>query len=456
MPRASSRKSRPRRPPKRTPVRPPRPRPNLPQLDPRSLPGPHSVVRERLSNGITVLIRENFLSPSVVIQGTCWAGGLDEAEEKAGLASLTAACLMRGTERRSFHQIYDTLESVGASLAFGSGMHTTSFYARSLAEDCATVAELAAEALQTPSFPPDQVERTRGEYLTDLAIRQEDTGARAQLAFNSLAYPGHPYAHDDEGSLETIQGITRDELAEFHQTHYGPRDMLVSIAGAVHSARALSLLEKHFGGWTNPGQPARPTLPAAPRLERIVQNRVTLPGKSQADLVIGAPGPARTAGDYVPAMLGNNILGRFGMFGRIGEAVRESEGLAYYSLSTLSGGLGPGPWMVVAGISPRNLQRAIELIRREIERFVQTRVTQSELIDNQASLIGRLPLQLESNDGVAAALMNLELFGLGLDYYQRYPQIISSVTRDEILESARRYLHPDRLAIGIAGPLDES
>jgi zinc protease len=403
-----------------------------------------------------VLIRENFLSPSVVIQGTCWAGGLDEAEEKAGLASLTAECLMRGTERRTFHQIYDTLESVGASLSFGSGMHTTSFYARSLAEDCATVAELAAAALQAPAFLPDQVERLRGEYLTDLAIRQEDTGARAQLAFNSLAYPGHPYAHDDEGTIETIRGITQGELVEFHRGHYGPRGMIITVAGAVHSTRALSLIEKHFGSWANPEQPTRPTLPPAPRLERLAQTRVTLPGKSQADLVIGAPGPPRASPDYLPAMLGNNILGRFGMFGRIGEAVRESEGLAYYSFSTLSGGLGPGPWMVVAGISPRNLQRAIELIRREIERFVQTRVTQAELVDNQASLIGRLPLQLESNDGVAAALMNLELFNLGLEYYQRYPQTIRNVTREEIWESARRYLHPDRLAIGIAGPPDES
>jgi zinc protease len=454
MPRANSRPSRRRRAPKKTSLG--GTRPNLPQLDPHSLPGPESVVRQRLPNGITVLVRENFLSPSVVIQGTCWAGGLDEAEEKAGLASLTAASLMRGTERRTFHQIYDALESVGASLAFGSGMHTTSFYARSLAEDCAAVAELAAAALQVPSFPADQVERLRGEYLTDLAIRQEDTGARAQLAFNSLAYAGHPYAHDDEGTIETVRAITREELVKFHQEYYGPRGMIIAVAGAVHSARALSLIEKHFGSWTNPGQPARPSLPPAPRLERLVQTRVTLPGKSQADLVIGAPGPSRSSPDYIPAMLGNNILGRFGMFGRIGEAVRESEGLAYYSFSTLSGGLGPGPWMVVAGISPRNLQRAIELIRREVERFVQTRVTQSELIDNQASLIGRLPLQLESNDGVAAALMNLELFGLGLEYYLRYPQIIRSVKREEIWESARRYLHPDRLAIGMAGPADES
>jgi zinc protease len=153
-------------------------------------------------------------------------------------------------------------------------------------------------------------------------------------------------------------------------------------------------------------------------------------------------------------MIGNSILGRFGMFGRIGEAVRESEGLAYYSFSTLSGGLGPGPWMVIAGVNPRNIQRAIELIRREVGRFVQTKVTQTELTDNQASLIGRLPLQLESNEGVASALMNIEIYGLGLDYYQHYPGIVGAVTREQVLETARRFLHPDRLAIAVAGPLE--
>ena len=428
---------------------------DLPQLDPHSLPGAESVVRQELENGITVLVRENFLSPSVVIQGSLEIGGLDESETKAGLAGLASACLMRGTQSRDFHQIYEALESVGASLSFGSGMHTTTFYAHGLSEDFGSLANLAADALRRPSFPAEQLEKLRGEYLTHLAIRQEDTGDRAQLAFAELAYAGHPYAHDEEGTAESIQGITREEVIQFHGNGFGPRGMIITIAGAVHSGRAMAMIEKYFADWHNPNQPVRAALPVAPRLQQLAERRVELPGKTQADLVIGVPGPARASADFFPALIGNNILGRFGLFGRIGEAVRESEGLAYYAFSSLAGGLGPGPWMAMAGVNPRNIERALELIRREIGRFVQTKVTALELTDNQASLIGRLPLQLESNEGVAAALMNVELYSLGLEYYQRFPGLVAGVTREDILETARRYLHPDRLAVGIAGPLDE-
>jgi zinc protease len=143
------------------------------------------------------------------------------------------------------------------------------------------------------------------------------------------------------------------------------------------------------------------------------------------------------------------------MYGRIGDAVREAEGLAYYSMSTLSGGLGPGPWMVVAGVNPHNVPRAVELIRREILRFISAKVSRNELADSQASLIGRMPLQLESNEGVAGSLMNLEIYNLGLDYYQRFPALIHAVTAEQILETARHYLHPEKMALAVAGPPNE-
>jgi zinc protease len=421
-------------------------------LDPRTLPGPETIVRQTLPNGITVLARENFLSPSVVVLGTILAGGLDESDEQAGLAGLTSSCLMRGAGGNSFHQIYDLLEGAGASLSFGSGMHTTSFYSRCLAEDLPMVLELAANALRHPAFPVDQFERLRGEYLTHLTIREQDTGEQAHLAFAELAYAGHPYAHDDEGNSKTVQGISRLDLQEFHDRYYGPKGMILSVTGAVTPGKAIHWIEKYFGDWKNPLQTDRKPLPPAPRLAKRMEKRVALSGKSQADLVLGAPGPARSSPDFLPAMLGNNILGVFGMYGRIGDAVREAEGLAYYSMSSLSGGMGPGPWMVVAGVNPRNVLRAVELIRREISRFTQSRVSRNELADSQSSIIGRMPLQLESNEGMAGSLMNIELFDLGLDYYRRFPSLIRSITPDQILDAARRYLHADKMALTVAGP----
>ena len=156
--------------------------------------------------------------------------------------------------------------------------------------------------------------------------------------------------------------------------------------------------------------------------------------------------------DYLAASLGNNILGQFAMMGRIGKAVREKAGLAYYAASSLGGGQGPGPWEVSAGVDPHAIDPAIELICQEIRRFTQEPVTDEELLDSQANYIGRLPISLESNVGVASALLNLERYQLGLDFYRRYPDLVRSITPEQVLQAARHYLDPDRLAIAVAGP----
>jgi len=154
--------------------------------------------------------------------------------------------------------------------------------------------------------------------------------------------------------------------------------------------------------------------------------------------------------------LGNNVLGQFGFGGRIGDSVRERSGLAYHASSSLSGGIGPGPWLFLARVEPVNLEKTIALIRQEIARFVDTAVTSEELADSQANYVGRIPLSLESNAGVAAALLNLERYELGLDYYLRYPDLVNRVTAEEILETAQRYLDPERMAVATAGTFSAS
>jgi zinc protease len=152
------------------------------------------------------------------------------------------------------------------------------------------------------------------------------------------------------------------------------------------------------------------------------------------------------------AKLGNSVLGQFGMMGRIGDSVRKKAGYAYYAYSSLSSSIGPGSWTVSAGVDPLNLEKAIKLILTEIDRFIQEPVSAEELQDSQSSYIGKLPLSLESNTGVAGSLLNIERHQLGLDYFRRYEDIILEVTPQDALEIARKYLHPDRLAISTAGP----
>lgn len=428
---------------------------SLPTLDIRSLPGPDSILRRELENGIVVLARENFASPSVVISGFLVAGSLGETHQDAGLAYLTAQALMRGTKERSFNQIFESIESIGARLSLGASTHTTFMQGKALAEDLQVILSLLSEVLRNPNFPKSQIDRLKGEHLTSLAIRDQDTGARAQLAFDELAYRDHPYSLPTSGYKDTISTISAANIRTFHRKSFGPQGMVLAVVGAVEAKAVIAAVERALGEWHNPRQQPHPELPPVGKPSGLLRKLVYLPGKSQCDIVLGTPGPSRFDEDYMAASLGNSILGRFGMYGRIGDAVRESAGLAYYAYSSVSGGPGPGPWQVVAGVNPNGVEKAIDLIRGEIRKIVTKRVTKRELTENQANYIGRLPLQLESNEGVAGSLLHIERYDLGLDYYQRFPDLVASVTKDDVFRATKRYLDPDHLAIAIAGPIGE-
>jgi zinc protease len=274
----------------------------------------------------------------------------------------------------------------------------------------------------------------------------------ASLAFDQIVYQNHPYSRPEDGFPETVEQIHREDLIAFHQEHYGPKGMVISVVGAVDPVDAVQWVRAALGNWRNPEQSQPPELPAVIPLKETVSQKAEIPGKSQSDVVVGIAGPPRSAPDFIAASVGNSVLGQFGMMGRIGDVVREQAGLAYYAYSSLSGGMGPGPWSVVAGVAPENVEQAIELIKAEIKRFVTEPVEVEELSESQANFIGRLPLALESNAGIAGALLNLERYNLGLDYYRNYAEQINAITVEAVLATAQKYFDPEKLAVAVAGP----
>lgn len=417
-----------------------------------SLPSPDDIFCLTLANGITVLARANFNSPSVNIGGYLPAGAIFETDDKLGLADFVSSMLMRGTQTRSFDAIYNELESAGASLGFDSGVHNINFGGRALAEDLPLLLGLLSESLQTPVFPGDEVERLRTQLLTGLALRAQDTSDMADLIFEQFLYADHPYGKPTDGFVETIQSIQRGDLEEFHRLHCGPRGMVLAIVGAIHPKKAAEAAEKALGGWQVPGQKEARALPPLKPMKKTIKGHHPIPGKSQSDLIVGTLGPNRRSPDYMAASLGNSVLGQFGMMGRIGDAVRERAGLAYYAYSSLNAGIGPGSWEVTAGVNPKNLKKALGLIEKELRRFIKSGVTKQELADSQANFIGRLPLSLESNGGVIGAILNIHRYDLGMDYYQRYENLVRGVTRSDVAEVARKYIDPECLVIATAGP----
>lgn len=417
-----------------------------------SLPGPEDIHREVLENGITVLARANFSSPSATISGFLRTGSVLDSNVKLGLADFTTSALMRGTRSHSFDALYNALESVGASLGLDSGMSTTGFHGHALVEDLPLLVRLLSEVLREPTFPPKEIEKLRHHLLTGLAIRAQDTADMADLVFDGILYRGHPYARPEDGYPKTIKAIQRQDLQRFHRRTFGPAGMVIVIVGALEPKRAAAVVRRTLGSWKNPEQ-VEVEIPGDPRLLRATTRRHhKIAGKAQADIIVGTNGPRRTDPAWLAAALGNSVLGQFGMMGRVGKSVREVSGLAYYAYSNLSSGLGPSAWTVSAGVNPVNVERASDLIIRELKRFVDKGVTAKELADSKANFVGRLPLSLESNAGIANALLNIERYQLGLDYYQRYAKRVQAVTRGQVLEAIQKYIDTERLVVATAGP----
>jgi zinc protease len=148
----------------------------------------------------------------------------------------------------------------------------------------------------------------------------------------------------------------------------------------------------------------------------------------------------------------NNILGQFGLGGRLAENIRERQGMAYYAFSAFDPNIGEGPLLVRAGVDPANIERAVDAINAEVRALGQDGPTAREVMESRDFLIGSIPRMLETNQSIAGFLQNCEQFQLGLDYDQRLPDLIAAVTIDEIAAAASEVLRPDAASVAIAGP----
>ena len=411
-----------------------------------------TAVRHILPNGVVALLQRNPTSPTVSVRGNVQVGAVNEPAEKNGLAVFTGAALIRGTARRSFQHIAEATEERGASVRAGGGVHTSGFSGRSLAEDLPLVLEILSDMLISPTFPAEEVERLRSQFLVGLRESEQETRYQASRAVRELMFPPeHPYSRLSSGTPESVQRITRDDLANFHRLFH-PAATTIAVVGDVEPQEVIGVLEETFGRWEARGEPPQQALPAAFALIGAQRRDIAMAGKIQSDLIWGVHGLKRTDDDFYAASVANMILGRIGLGGRLGDNVREQQGLAYYCGSSLDADLGAGPWAALAGISPANVERALQAILHEIATFCADGPTDEEMNDARDYMTGSMVLGLETNDGIAGTLLGIERYNLGLDYIVRYPDIIRSISAADVINVARKYLSTEDYVVVVAGP----
>lgn len=409
--------------------------------------------RVALNHGLVLLHNHVAANPSVVVRALIRAGASRETADQHGIASLTGRMLRQGTENISKSALAEELDGMGAGLSVDVGYGLVSVSIKCLSGDFARAMQILSELVLRPTFPTDELDRLRGQVLTELKEIDDNTRVVAERAWRGAAFPStHPYSRLTVGDAATVSAVSRDKLSEFQATWYGPNQTTLIVVGDVPLDRARATVDANLGDWAAVRTEAvDATLPATDLPPKELRE-VAMAGKTQADVVIGLPTLDRRSEDYYALSFANHVLGRMYFMGRFGEKVRDEQGLAYYAYSELHGSYGRGAWLIRAGVNPRNLDKALESTDAELKRFLADGPTSEEQSDGVSSLLGSLPRQLETNEGAAAVMGEIELYDLGLDYLERYPDIVRSLSREQVTETARRWLDPEHLVTAIAGP----
>ena len=409
-------------------------------------------VREVLANGTVVIVQETAFSPAVTINLTFKAGSLEEPDHLTGLAWFLGRTIDRGTTTRSADAIAEALDDRGVALRATTNRHVLSLSCTCLAEDFQDVLAVVADVARNPVFPQEEIDKRRAETITAIRQDQDNTGIRAAEALQALLYGStHPYGRPAKGTIESVERFRREDLAAHHAARFAPSSLSVAIVGDVKATAAAAAVQRAFEDWHVAPTPAR-AVPPVPRHTARQHTTIPLPDKSQSDIAYGFTSISRLDPTYCHHWVMNNILGQFGLGGRLAENIRERQGMAYYAYSAFDPSLGPGPLVIRAGVDPGNVERALAAIDAEVGALGRDGATERELSETRQFLIGSIPRLLETNPSIALFLQTAEFFGLGLDYDRRLPGLLQAVTLDDVHAAAASVLQPDRACVAVAGP----
>lgn len=404
--------------------------------------------RAELDNGIVLLTSEQRALPMVSIELLIDAGSRYDEPTREGVANLTARLLTYGTKRRSAVQISDALDFIGASLSAGASDDLVSVSLTVLKKDLATGLELLAEILTSSAFPQEETDRQKQSIIAAIRVRDENPGDIAQRRFAAALFPESPYGRPVEGTESSVKSLQQKNVKEFYERYYRPNRSIMAVVGDVSQQEMMQALNQALRSWRK-GEPGSKLLvPSAVGVPQVIRVNRDL---TQANIIMGHEGVARGNPDYYAIQVMNYILGGGGFSSRAMDSVRNQRGLAYSVYSTFDSEKSHGTFAFVMQTKNETAQEAIRIVRDEIRRMREQRVTERELNDAKDYLTGSFPLRLDTNRKVASFLAQVEFFQLGLDYPVRYAELIKKVTPEDIERVAKRYLQPDKLVTVVVG-----
>jgi predicted Zn-dependent peptidase len=415
--------------------------------------GVHVPTHERfvLDNGITLVIVPRRDVPLVAFNAVLRGGGLGDAAAKPGVASLVAGLLEKGAGNRDAYAFADAVEGVGGSFNAGAGAESISVRGQFLARDQQLMLELLGDALLRPRFEVEELETLRSRHIEMIkAAKDSDPSELIGLYGRAFLFHDHPYGRPVIGSETSLAAIAQRDVLDYYTSQFGADRLTLVFAGDVDSAWLKRMVTKVFAGWRRAPVPAARLL----RPARVRDRRVLLidsPGSVQTHFWIGNVGvdrryPQRAALDLVNTLYG----GRFTSL--LNTELRIKSGLSYGARSGFARGTVPGEFAIHSFAQTEHTAQAIDLSLQTLARLKREGVTAEMLDSARAYVLGQYPLSFETATDWAAAMGEIELYGLGPDYIDNYGPTLRKVT----LQDAREVINeafptPDALAIVLVG-----
>ncbi len=410
------------------------------------------VERRRLDSGLRIAVAPiaGLRSASVLL--AVEAGQWFEPPGRPGVARLTAQTMLRGTERHDAAAWADAIDALGAVARLDIGAHSATFSAQCLGDDLPSLLALMAEALRTPALRAEDLDFVRGQTLAQLERDERDTRAVVERVWREHVYPkGHPFHSPGIGDAAVVREASVEEIREYHDAAIRPDGALLVVAGAVTADAVVEAATRTLGDWRAAGPRVPREIPDV-AIAGTIRRAVTVPDKTQSDVLIGWPGIPRNDPRFVASRVANMVYAADTFASRAGNVIRDQLGLAYYVFSGMGSSRGQSPWIVRMGVNPQNVRRAVGVALDELRKVTAGDIADDDLALAKDKLVGELDVALESPGGVASMVLEAELFDLGADHFERYPKALRAVTKDEVVAVARACIPPDRYAVVVAGP----
>jgi zinc protease len=405
-----------------------------------------------------VLVVENHELPVVELHVVFPVGRAEDPLSKLGLASLLGSVWDEGTRRRSSLQIAEELAGIGASLSFSAGVDATSARLFALTQHLPAALDVTGDVLQNPAFPEPELQRERQMAIGRLLMIRNEPNALAMLAVAGTLYgQDYPYGKPMFGTPDTLRSITRSDLEEFYRGHIRPGQAAAIVVGDVTPEEITARLEKALGGWKAGGAPAKVEFPPLPPAKPTRIVLVDKPGAAQSVISVALVGALRNSPEYPALTVMNSIFG--GQFSsRLNMNLREDKGYTYGARTSFEWRVHePGPFVAAASVQTAVTQPALVEFLKEFEGMLGKQpVTPAELEFNKTYLTRGYPAGFETPGAVANQLETLVEYGLPDDYFNTLVPRIKGVTAEEVLKVAKRYLHPDHLAVIIVGDREKT